>query len=64
MQSKPIQDYHTFSSFRVPLRQSTIVGNKEDEQIVDGLYRNKEEIVSTEPCLGGQLGELARIDSS
>lgn len=24
----------------------------------------KEEIVRMEPCLGGQLGELARLDSS
>ena len=55
---------HTFSSFKVPLRLSTIDWNNGDIQIAVGLCLSMDVIVSTEPCLADQLGDETKLESS
>lgn len=55
---------HTFSSFKVLLRQFTINVNDEEAQIMSGLRLSIEQMVSTDPCLEHQLDDEADFDSS
>ena len=59
-----ILSQHAFSSFKAPLRRSKTEEKEEDRQTEDGLLRIMDEIASTEPCLKGQLGDEARLNSS